>query len=332
LSDLRIDSKDLQILKILVNNCRTSYRSIGQTLGISTNTAKKRVNNLVSSKVIEQFTTVLNFSILGYESVLSILLRYDNDKGKDDDIEQRITKYLEKWGNVYIHICAIGGFSAFGVALKGRKSQTKSNDIIGSLRKDLLNGLGRNILLLDLFAGEPLSEISKNFKLLEIDLKIMRCLLADPRMNYLDIAKKVSSSQRTIIRRFEKLLSNHIIINFGIIHNPSKMKGYNYFSIIVKTEVGQSMDVMKQITYSELNNYILRLASFNFENAIIINFHSENVLDIESILNKVKTFYGVKKVDAFQPSRIRLFQDWIRKEIDTKLQNMGNAGETRLGL
>jgi DNA-binding Lrp family transcriptional regulator len=141
--------------------------------------------------------------------------------------------------------------------------------------------------------------VSKKFKLLEIDLKIMRCLLADPRMNYLDIAKKVSSSQRTIIRRFEKLLSNHVIINFGIIHNPSKMKGYNYFSIIVKTEVGQSMDVMKQITYSELNNYILRLASFNFENAIIINFHSENVLDIESILNKVKTFNGVKKVDAF---------------------------------
>jgi AsnC-type helix-turn-helix domain/DNA photolyase len=52
--------------------------------------------------------------------------------------------------------------------------------------------------------------VSKKFKLLEIDLKIMRCLLADPRMNYLDIAKKVSSSQRTIIRRFEKLLSNHV--------------------------------------------------------------------------------------------------------------------------
>ena len=26
----------------------------------------------------------------------------------------------------------------------------------------------------------------------------------------------------------EKLFSNHVIINFGIIHNPSKMKGYNY--------------------------------------------------------------------------------------------------------
>jgi hypothetical protein len=73
------------------------------------------------------------------------------------------------------------------------------------------------------------------------------------------------------------------------------MKGYNYFSIIVKTETGQSMDVMKQITYSELNNYILRLPSFSFENAIIINFHNENVLDIESILNKVKNIQWCKE-------------------------------------
>lgn len=326
MSDLRIDNKDLQILKILVNNCRTSYRSIGQTLDISTNTAKKRVNNLVSSKVIEQFTTVLNFSVLGYDNVLTVLLRYDNDKEKDeDDIEQKISKYLGKWGRVYIHICAMGGFSAFGVAIKQSKGQSKNNDIIGSLKKDLLNGLGRNISLLDLFAGESLSEISKKFKLLEIDLKIMRCLLSDPRMKYLDIANKVSSSQRTIIRRIEKLLSNHVIINFGIIHNPSKMKGYNYFSIIVKTEIGQSMDVMNQITYSELNDYILRLPSFNFENAIIVNFQSENALDIESILSKVKTFKGVKKVDVFQPIRIRFFQDWIRKEIDAKLQSMSHA-------
>lgn len=103
------------------------------------------------------------------------------------------------------------------------------------------------------------------------------------------------------------------------------MKGYNYFSIIVKTETKRSRDVMKQITYSELNNYILRLPSFSFEDTIIVNFHIENVLDIESILNTIRSVKGVKKVDAFQPIRIMWIQDWIRKELDTKLHSIDSC-------
>lgn len=79
------------------------------------------------------------------------------------------------------------------------------------------------------------------------------------------------------------------------------------------------MDVMKQNTYSELNNYILRLPLFNFENAIIVNFHSENVLDIESVLSRVREIKGVRKVDAFQSTRIRLFKTgkiWARNNKD----------------
>jgi DNA-binding Lrp family transcriptional regulator len=86
--------------KILVNNCRTSYRNIGHTLNISTNTAKKRVNNLVSSKVIEQFTTVVNFSFLGYDKVLTVVLGHDDNNDNNDDIDEKIANYLRKWGNV----------------------------------------------------------------------------------------------------------------------------------------------------------------------------------------------------------------------------------------
>jgi len=85
----------------------------------------------------------------------------------------------------------------------------------------------------------------------------MKCLLEDPRMKYLDIARIVSCSQRTAIRRIEKLQRNHVVLNFSIIHNRSKMKGYNYFSVIIKTDTNQSKNVMKQILYSEI-----RLTSF----------------------------------------------------------------------
>jgi DNA-binding MarR family transcriptional regulator len=140
-----------------------------------------------------------------------------------------------------MHIYTIGGFSALGLAIKHSEDQSSShnhNNLVGFLRENLIHSLGSNVSILDIFLGKHLSEISKKFKLLKIDFKIIKCLLINPRMKYLDIAKKVSASQRTVIRKIEKLQSNHVIVNFSIIHNPSKMKGYNYFSVIVKTDIG----------------------------------------------------------------------------------------------
>jgi len=74
---------------------------------------------------------------------------------------------------------------------------------------------------------------------------------------------------------------------------------------------------MKQITYSELNDYILRLPSFSFEDRIIINFHIENAFDIESIIKKIQSVKGVKKVEVFQPIRIKWIHDWLNEELDT---------------
>jgi uridine kinase len=78
---------------------------------------------------------------------------------------------------------------------------------------------------------------------------------------------------------------------------------------------------MKQIAYSELNDYILRLPSFSFEDRIIINFHVENAFDIESIIKKIQAIKGVNKVEVFQPVRIKWIQDWLNKELETKLIN-----------
>jgi DNA-binding Lrp family transcriptional regulator len=326
LVNLRIDSKDLQILKILGDNCRTSYHSIGHILNISATTAKKRVNNLISNKVIEQLTTVVNFSFLGYGKVLTVLLRHDsNIKDNNDDIDEKIANYMRGWGNVYMHIYAIGGISAFCLAIKHNSDDQLSShnhNLVDSLRENLVDSLGSNISILDIFLGYHLSEISKKFKLLKIDLKIIKCLLKDPRMKYLDIARKVSASQRTVIRRIEKLQRNHVIVNFSIIHNPSKMKGYNYFSVILKTDTNQSRNVMMQITYSELKDYILKLPSFSFEDRIIINFHMENAFDIESIIKKIQSVKGVRKVEVFHPIRIKWIQNWLNKELDAKIHSI----------
>ena len=115
-ADVRIDEVDLQILKILTLDCRTSYRSIGKTLGLSVNTVRTRINNLISNKVIEKFITIVNFSLFGYSGdVLTILLKASKNLGHVID---NVTNRMKDWGPIYMHIEIFDGVHVIGIAVK----------------------------------------------------------------------------------------------------------------------------------------------------------------------------------------------------------------------
>jgi DNA-binding Lrp family transcriptional regulator len=312
-ADVRIDEVDLQILKILTRNCRTSYRSIGKTLGISANTARTRINNLILSKAIEQFITIVNFSIVGYSEVLTMLLRVSKIRY---NVIDKVAKSIRGWGPIYMHIEIFDGLHVFGIAVKDR--HINSNDI-DSVRKNLSKALGKSISVIDVFFGKHTSLVSEKFHLRKIDLEIIECLLSDPRMTFLNITRTLGCSQKTIIRRIEKLISNRVIMGFSLQYNPSNMRGYNYFSLLLHTQSNMTTEVMKEINYSELNEYILRFPPFIYHDRVIIVFHIENVFDIESIISKIRSIKGVLKAEAYQPIRIKWHEGWLKKKIRNKI-------------
>jgi DNA-binding Lrp family transcriptional regulator len=312
---VRIDEVDLQILKILTNDCRASYHNIAKTLGISANTARTRINNLIVNKTIEQFFTIVNFSLFGYSEILTILLKVNN---RHNDID-KVAKTIRHWGPIYTQIEIFDRVHVFSIAI--REGQINKNNI-DTLRENLSKSLGKNISIVDLFSGEPTSLVSEKFNLRRIDLEIIVCLLSDPRMTFLNIARTLGCSQKTVIRRIEKLKSGRVILGFSLQYNPSNMKAYNYFSVVVHTRSGMAAEVIKEISYSKLNEYVLRFPPFNYHNRVIINFHIQNVFDIESIVSRIRSIEGVVKADAYQPVRIKWHEDWLKKKIRNKIQNI----------
>lgn len=65
--DAKIDSKDIKILKILSDNCRTSLIDISKKLDISRETVNYRIKKLVSSEIIAKFQPTINTFSLGFE-------------------------------------------------------------------------------------------------------------------------------------------------------------------------------------------------------------------------------------------------------------------------
>jgi len=84
---LKIDELDQQILKILEEDGRISYRQLGQKLGIEESTARKRVVRLQEKRVIERFTVDINEATLG-RTITAFITVYPSLKHADEIIKK----------------------------------------------------------------------------------------------------------------------------------------------------------------------------------------------------------------------------------------------------
>jgi len=84
---LKIDDLDHQILRMLEEDSRISYRRLGQKLGIEESTARKRVVRLKERGVIERFTIDVNDSTLG-RTITAFITVYPSLKHADEVINQ----------------------------------------------------------------------------------------------------------------------------------------------------------------------------------------------------------------------------------------------------
>ena len=79
-----LDEIDKQILRILQENARTSYREIQDNLGISIGTIHNRISKLKQRGIIEGYTLRLNNVKLGYN--LAFIIRVNIDGKHTEEI------------------------------------------------------------------------------------------------------------------------------------------------------------------------------------------------------------------------------------------------------
>lgn len=62
---MSLDVLDMKIVKCLIEDGRTTYRSIAEEAGVSEATVKNRIDRLMEEGVIKKFTAVLDYHKLG---------------------------------------------------------------------------------------------------------------------------------------------------------------------------------------------------------------------------------------------------------------------------
>ncbi len=289
-----MDGRDLAILRALLMDGRASYKSIGRIVGLSTSTVRSRVLNMISTGLITRFIASLDLTALGY-NLIHVAVKH---RGDEDYVMDR----LRLLGNILMSVTCVGDITVFGLASKGLLKE----------RLDLLPMVLQPHSILYTSSMDAMPR-----RLLHNDLRIIRQLLMEPRASIKSIASKLNISERTVKRRLDYML-RHNIIHFTVLINPSAMRGFINFSMIITLNDYDS-NVMNRVSSMLDSNMLLPLIPVS-QNRLVVVLYSESVEGMNELIRRARSIEGVINIDFFIAQRVQWMDEWIGKVIEDMLQ------------
>jgi DNA-binding Lrp family transcriptional regulator len=291
----------MKILNSLSRNCRMSYSGLGNEIGLTAKSVKARVEKMQSSGVIDSFIIKVNPLVLGYSKFCLLIVR--NSKADQKHIERS----LSLLGDIFERIYGLGNISIFLLAIK-KEAEEKLELLVDVIGQDLM--IQNQTIAFPRVREQPTYT----------DFKIMKCLVADPRIEISDIAEKISMSTKTVSRRLEKMIQNHVL-DFTVHGDPTAMRGYLVSVVSANIEKGSYGKVLEK-SYADLKDSFFFYSyspALTQQDVIYWVFCSEDVFALDSVTRRIESYPGVKKVDVFIPISIEYHKEVIIKGIERKL-------------
>jgi DNA-binding Lrp family transcriptional regulator len=291
----------MKILNSLSRNCRVSYSSLGNEIGLTAKSVKARVEKMQSSGVIDSFIIKVNPLVLGYSKFCLLIVR--NSKADQKHIERS----LSLLGDIFERVYGLGNLSIFLLAVK-KEAEEKLELLVDVIGQDLL------------IQSQTIAFPNVREQPTYADFKIMKCLLADPRMEISDIAEKISMSTKTVSRRLEKMIQNHVL-DFTVHGDPTAIRGYIVSVVSANIDKGSYGKVLEK-SYADLKDSFFFYSyspALTQQDVIYWVFCSKDVFALDSVMKRIESYPGVRKVDVFIPISIEYHKEVIIKGIERKL-------------
>lgn len=110
------DEVDIQILEKLKEDCRKSYRTLGEEMNLAPGTISTRVKKMKENGIIKNFSVIIDYEQIGYEltSIIEIIV----SKGKLIETEHELAKFHQ--------VCAVYDATGTTDIIVVAKSQNRS--------------------------------------------------------------------------------------------------------------------------------------------------------------------------------------------------------------
>ena len=285
----KIDNLDMKILSNLLNNCRESDRQIGQKIGLSGVSVRSRIEKMLKSKLIEKFTLKIEPHILGYNVIYLVTTGQDVNE---------IVKQVKLVGEPFFVVPCVGGYSACGIVVKGEVEQKIA----------IIKNMLKQVRILNIFEAED-AGIESN--LTKTDLDVIEQLLKNPREQIDVVAKNAKISSKTVARSIEKLQENPAF-QFTLTYDPGKIKPYIAHAVLCV--VNGNIETLLKVLRKQFEEHFMQIP-FIAKNQIALFLYSEDIFEMDEMVQKASGVENVVAVENFMPKKISLPQDWIRNGI-----------------
>ena len=177
-----MDSVDRKILWELDTDCRISYEKLSQKLNLTANAVRKRLENLIEDGVIVRFMVVPHNALIDVDFI-SILV-FTDGKENQSDIIRRIGDHP-----VVHHVSPLATTDGGAYHLFGQYSSIDMLSELGQFLKELET-------VTEVKQYPVLFPKGERIELKKIHLRILACLIDNPRMAISDIAQCSKLSAR----------------------------------------------------------------------------------------------------------------------------------------
>lgn len=257
-----IDLLDRKILYELDCNGRASYSQIAKVVRSSKTTVKYRIEKMLKEKLILGFHTVINIGLLGY----SLYRVYIKLKNCPPDKEKEIIDYLIKENKVYV-LFKVNGPHHLVLGVKSKniwdfkefwdKFNNSFFDYLGSKHISILTDyieFSRSYLLKEPKEKKQFITLKKpdNFKIDEIDNKILDYLSNNGRASLIEIAKHLGKTVMVGRHRLKSLEKKKIIVGYRATLNHEKL-GYHYYKVDMNLSSNKNLKQIRQFILSNSN-------------------------------------------------------------------------------
>lgn len=290
-----MDLKDKKILAILDENSRLSNSQIAKRVQLSKPAIEYRINRLEKNKLIFNYTTMINFTKLGY-SQYKIYFKFQNTTLED---EKQIINHWKNSKNI-IWVAEIRGRWDLTVSILAR-----SNFEFGQILNNFMNKYSKFILEKDvllteyspMYAREYFSETKPKeflygipteiYELDETDKKILRILATNARIPITELAKKINLTRDIINYRLKKLEKEEIIARYTIYPNLKNL-GVNHYKVIFRTKNFNEQEERRIKTYVSQHKKATQLLKLIGSWDLEIEFETENEDELYKILTEIR--------------------------------------------
>jgi len=286
----KLDEVDLMLIKELEVDPRQSNRALSEKLGISVETARKRLKRLLDEEII-RFRTITQPHVLGYQA--PVLLALNVRRGKTDEV----VEYLRPKTRIIDITLTAGRYDilAFAILRNIRDLPDFFDRQLGDI-PHLIHT--ETILILDMIkmswkllnsnADRPHELAPRNFD--ELDLRLINELTLSPKAGIIDLAGKLGANRQLIAKRLQSLLADDVARVISFVH-PSFLGLNVRVIILVRVEPGKVRSIANSLV-AEHSVHQIHVISGPFDLLLSAVFRDTEAL-FDFLRNRLDSYPGV---------------------------------------